>query len=96
MFLIHGLALAVWLCLGHALGLVPVHVAAARQATAGALAGQDVVVGLAGLTTLALIGLVVSGDQKSEVPRDSRDFEVNGRGRIRTYDQSVNSRPLYH
>lgn len=56
LFLIHGLALAVWLCLGHALGLVPVHVAAARQATAGTLALQDVVVGLAGLTTLALIG----------------------------------------
>jgi hypothetical protein len=56
LFLIHGSALAVWLCLGHALGLVPVHVAAARQATAGAMAGQDVVVGLAGLTALALIG----------------------------------------
>lgn len=56
LFLIHGLALAVWLCLGHALGLVPVHVAAARQATAGAMAFQDVVVGLAGVTALALIG----------------------------------------
>jgi hypothetical protein len=56
LFLIHGLALAVWLCLGHVLGLVPVHIAAARQATAGAMAGQDVVVGLAGMTALAVIG----------------------------------------
>jgi hypothetical protein len=56
LFLIHGLALAVWLCLGHVLGLVPVHVAAARQATAGAMAGLDVVVGVAGVTALALIG----------------------------------------
>ena len=56
LFLVHGLALAVWLCLGHALGLVPVHVAAARQATAGAMAGQDVAVGVAGVTTLALVG----------------------------------------
>ncbi|MGH3680085.1 MAG: hypothetical protein ACRDT2_07520 [Natronosporangium sp.] len=56
LFLIHGLALAVWLCLGHAVGLVPIHVAAARQATAGALALPDVVVGLAGVTTLALLG----------------------------------------
>lgn len=56
LFLIHGLALAVWLCLGHTLGLVPVHLAAARQATAGAMALQDVVVGVAGVTTLALIG----------------------------------------
>lgn len=56
LFLIHGLALAVWLCLGHVLGLVPIHVAAAQQATAGAMAFQDVIVGLAGVTTLALIG----------------------------------------
>ncbi|MEE6306311.1 hypothetical protein V1634_05630 [Plantactinospora veratri] len=59
LFLVHGLALAVWLCLGHALGLVPVHLAAARQATAGALALQDVVVGLAGVATLAVIGFCV-------------------------------------
>ncbi|WP_422772579.1 hypothetical protein ACN28C_06055 [Plantactinospora sp. WMMC1484] len=59
LFLVHGLALAVWLCLGHALGLVPIHLAAARQATAGALAIQDVVVGLAGVTTLAVIGFCV-------------------------------------
>lgn len=59
LFLVHGLALAAWLCLGHALGLVPVHLAAMRQATAGALALQDVVVGLAGLTTLAVVGFSV-------------------------------------
>ncbi|MEV0153204.1 hypothetical protein AB0H57_05600 [Micromonospora sp. NPDC050686] len=59
LFLVHGLALAVWLCLGHALGLAPIHLAAARQATTGALAIQDVVVGVAGVTTLAVIGLCV-------------------------------------
>lgn len=59
LFLAHGLALAGWLCLGHALGLVPIHLAAARQATAGVLAAQDVVVGLAGVTALALIGFCV-------------------------------------
>ncbi len=56
LFLVHGLALAAWLCLGHLLGLVPIHVAAVRQATAGALAVQDVVVGVAGLITLAVTG----------------------------------------
>jgi hypothetical protein len=59
LFLTHGLSLAVWLCLGHSLGLVPVHLAAARQATAGALAVQDVAVGLAGVATLAVIGFCV-------------------------------------
>ncbi|MFI7520110.1 hypothetical protein [Micromonospora globbae] len=56
LFLIHGLALAFWLVLGHTFGLVPAHIAAARQATAGALALQDVIVGLAGLVALTLIG----------------------------------------
>lgn len=56
LFLIHGLALAFWLCLGHAVGLVPIEITAARQATAGALALQDVIVGLAGLATLTSIG----------------------------------------
>lgn len=56
LFLTHGLSLAIWLCLGHAVGLVPIEIAAARQATAGALALQDVTVGLAGLVTLTLIG----------------------------------------
>lgn len=56
LFLIHGLALAAWLCLGHVLGLVPVHLAAARQATAGAVALQDALVGLAGVIALTLIG----------------------------------------
>ncbi|MEV0328605.1 hypothetical protein AB0H63_19475 [Micromonospora echinospora] len=56
LFLIHGLALAFWLCLGHAVGLVPAHIAAARQASAGALASQDVIVGLAGLVALTLLG----------------------------------------
>ncbi|MFF0656883.1 hypothetical protein [Micromonospora tulbaghiae] len=56
LFLMHGLALAFWLCLGHATGLVPAHIAAARQATSGALAPSDVIVGLAGLAALTLIG----------------------------------------
>lgn len=56
LFGIHGLALAMWLCLGHSLGLAPVHIAAVRQATAGMLAFQDVVVGLAGVTALTMIG----------------------------------------
>ncbi|MFY1686325.1 hypothetical protein [Plantactinospora sp. WMMB782] len=56
LFLVHGLALALWLCLGHTLGLAPAHLAAAREATAGALAPQDVLVGLAGVTTLAVLG----------------------------------------
>lgn len=59
LFLIHGLALALWLCMGHALGLTPIHIAAAREATAGALALQDVVIGLSGLTALTVIGFCI-------------------------------------
>lgn len=32
----------------------------------------------------------------SEKPRLGRGFRYGSAGRIRTYDQSVNSRPLYH
>lgn len=59
LFLIHGLALALWLCMGHALGLTPIHIAAAREATAGALALQGVVIGLSGLTALTVIGFCI-------------------------------------
>lgn len=59
LYLVHGLALALWICLGHAVGLMPIHLAAIRQAGSGMLAPQDVAAGLAGLCALTVLGFGV-------------------------------------
>ncbi|GAA8852708.1 hypothetical protein DUHN55_41900 [Helicobacter pylori] len=55
----HGLLLGAWFLLGHVSGLVPIHIAAWRGATAGRLSLSDVAVGVVGVLVLTLVGFSV-------------------------------------